>query len=135
VLPDKTYTLKGESWRGLKVNKERISVLVCANMVGSEKFLSIVAGKSKQPCFKNTKFLPCHYHHSKAAWMTCEIFWSVLDRRIASKTRRVLPFVYQCPAHPKDVRNLINIQVEFLPANTNQSYSLCILCIGVLSGP
>jgi hypothetical protein len=58
VLPDKTYTLKGESWRGLKVNKERISVLVCANMDGSEKFLSIVAGKSKQLCFKNTKSLP-----------------------------------------------------------------------------
>jgi hypothetical protein len=51
--------------------------------------------------------------------MTCEIlqeFLVSLDRRMASKSREIL-FVDHCPAHPKDVRNVKNVQV-FFPANT-----------------
>jgi hypothetical protein len=53
--------------------------------------------------------------------MTCEIFQEFvvsLDRRMASKSRKILLFVDHCPAHPKDVRNFKNVQVEFFPANT-----------------
>jgi len=121
MLPDKTYTFKGASRRGIKVNKERITILVCANLDGTEKLPLLIVGKSKQPqCFKNTKFLPCTYRHNKAAWMTCEIFHEFLvslDRRMASKSRKILLFVDHCPAHPKDVGNFKNVRVEFIPAN------------------
>jgi hypothetical protein len=53
--------------------------------------------------------------------MTCEIFrefLASLDRRMASKNRKILLFVDHCPAHPKDVRNCKNVQVEFFAANT-----------------
>jgi hypothetical protein len=53
--------------------------------------------------------------------MACGIFQEFLvslDRRMASKSRKILLFVDHCPAHPKDVRNFKNVQVEFFPANT-----------------
>jgi hypothetical protein len=122
MLPDKTYTFKGASCKGIKVNKERITVLVCANLDDTEKLPRIVTGKSKQPqCFKNTKLLPCTYHNNKTAWMTCEIFQEFLvslDRRMASKNGKIILFADHCPAHPKGVRNCKNMQVEFFPANT-----------------
>jgi hypothetical protein len=121
MLPDKTYTFKEASCKGTKINKERITVLVCANLDGTEKLPVLVIGKSIQPrSFRNTKLLPCTYRHNKTAWMTCEIFQEFLvslDRRMAPKSRKILLFVDHCPAHPKDVRNFKNVQVEFFPAN------------------
>jgi hypothetical protein len=123
MLPNKTYTFREACCKGIKVNKERITVLVCGNLDGTEKLPLLVIGKSKQPrCFRNTKLLPCTYRHNKTAWMTCEIFQEFLvslDRRMASKSRKILLFVDRCPAHPKDVRNFKNKQVEFFPANTS----------------
>jgi hypothetical protein len=49
MLPDKTYTFKGASCKGIKVNKERITVLVCANLDGTEKLPLLVIGNSKEP--------------------------------------------------------------------------------------
>jgi hypothetical protein len=49
MLPDKTYTFKRASSKGIKVNKERIAVLVRANLDGTEKLPLLVIGKSKQP--------------------------------------------------------------------------------------
>jgi hypothetical protein len=46
MLPDKTYTFKGASCKGIKVNKERITVPVCVNLDGTEK-LPLIIGKSK----------------------------------------------------------------------------------------
>jgi hypothetical protein len=44
--------------------------------------------------------------------MTCEIFQEFLvslDRRMASKSRKIPLPVDHCPAHPKDVRNFKNV--------------------------
>jgi hypothetical protein len=49
MLPDNIYTFEGASCKGIKVNKERITVLACVNLDGTEKFPLIVTGKSKQP--------------------------------------------------------------------------------------
>jgi hypothetical protein len=52
--------------------------------------------------------------------MTYEIFQEFLvslERRMASKSRKILLFVDHCPTHPKDVRNFKNVQLEFFPAN------------------
>jgi hypothetical protein len=91
MLPDKTYTFKGANCKGIKVNKERITILVCADLGGKEKLPLLVIGKSKQPrCFRNTKLLPCTYCCNRTAWMICEIFQEFLvslDRRIASRVK------------------------------------------------
>lgn len=47
LLPDKTHTARGEKCTGGKKSKERIAVLVCANMTGTEKCPLLILGKSK----------------------------------------------------------------------------------------
>jgi hypothetical protein len=92
---------------------------VFVNIDGTEKVPLLVTAKSKQPCFRNSKLLPCTYHHNTTAWMTHEIFHEFLvslDRRMVSKKQDNTLFVDHSPAHPKDVQNL-NVQVEFFPAN------------------
>jgi hypothetical protein len=122
MLPDKTYTFKGASFKGINVNQEWIITLVCVNLDGTEKLPLHVIGKIKQP--QRTKLLPCTYCHNNTAWMTCEIFREVLDshdRRMASKGRKILLFLNHCPAHPKEVRNFKNMQLEFFPPNTTSA--------------
>jgi hypothetical protein len=48
MLLYKTYIFKGASCKGIKGNKERITVFVCANLNGTEKLPLLVNGKSKQ---------------------------------------------------------------------------------------
>ena len=44
-LPDKSLSLKGERCSGGKRSKDQITVLVCANMSGSEKKPLLVIGR------------------------------------------------------------------------------------------
>jgi hypothetical protein len=60
----KTFMFKGEECKGGKMSKERITVALCANMLG-EKEPPIVIGKSLKPrCFSsiNPASLPVKYH-------------------------------------------------------------------------
>jgi hypothetical protein len=60
LLLDKTYVFKGESCHVSKRSEDRITVLVCTNMDGSEKMPLLVTGKSEKPrCFKHVKSLAC----------------------------------------------------------------------------
>jgi hypothetical protein len=45
MLPDKMYTFKGASCKGIKVSYERITVLVCVNLAGTEKLPLFVIRK------------------------------------------------------------------------------------------
>ena len=47
LMPDKTYVLKGESCHGGIRSKQRLTVLVGANLDGTEKLPLLVIGKSK----------------------------------------------------------------------------------------
>lgn len=72
---DKTMTFKKETCSGGQRSKERITVLVGANMDGSEKLPLLVIGKSKNPrCFKNVKSKAVPYEGNKKPWMTAVIF-------------------------------------------------------------
>ena len=48
LLPDKTLEFKGVDCHGGKKSKERLTVMVCANMAGSEKMPLLVIGKSNK---------------------------------------------------------------------------------------
>jgi len=72
---DKTLAFKGERCSGGKQSKERVTLLVGANMDGSEKLPLLMIGKSSNPrCFKNVKSKPVEYQANKKAWMTGEVF-------------------------------------------------------------
>ncbi|GBN60446.1 Tigger transposable element-derived protein 6 [Araneus ventricosus] len=79
---------------GGKKSKERLTVLLCCNADGSEKFPPLAIGRSKKPrCFKNVKKLPCDYTSNKTAWMTSHIFLDFLhkfDRKMEKEKRKVL---------------------------------------------
>lgn len=119
LTPEKTVQFKNEKCVGGKLSKVRLTVLVCANMTGTEKRKLLVIGKSTKPrCFKNVKKLPVNYAANKKAWMTSSIFEDELrkwDKELASKKRKILLLVDNCTAHPK--LNLTNINLVFFPPN------------------
>lgn len=121
-LPDKTLTFRNEKCHGGKYGKERVTIMLAANMNGTEKIKILVIGKSKKPrCFRGVKSLPVDYKSNKRAWMTGQIFeeWMVkLDKKFTAAGRKVIFFVDNCPAHPKDIQSkLKSIELAFFPPN------------------
>ncbi|XP_045167549.2 tigger transposable element-derived protein 4-like [Mercenaria mercenaria] len=121
MLPDKTLEFKNVDCSGGKRSKERLTVLVCANMTGTDKLPLFVIGKSAKPrCFKNKQTLPTKYSSNAKAWMTSEIFiaWlKDLDAALNKRRRNIALVVDNCPAHP-NFKKLEHIELVFLPPNT-----------------
>ncbi|XP_056629852.1 tigger transposable element-derived protein 4-like [Diorhabda sublineata] len=121
LTPDRTLHFKGEKCSNGKLSKERITVLVAANMSGSEKRKLFVIGKSKNPrCFKNVKNLPVDYYNNQKAWMTTDLFNKFLldwDKELKKKRRKILLLIDNCPSHI-NLRDFEFIKVVFLPPNT-----------------
>lgn len=119
-LPDTTLLLKGKECSFGKYGKERITIMVGANMSGTEKLKLFVISKTKKPrCFKGIKSLPVDYRSNKKAWMTSSLFseWLLnFDRKMKIENRKVLLFINNCTAHNYDIE-LGSIKVHFLPPN------------------
>ncbi|KAL1242255.1 Tigger transposable element-derived protein 6 [Trichinella spiralis] len=64
ILPNKTLILKSENCSGVKVDKERLTVLLCCNEFGPEMLgrWLYIGGVKKLACFKNVRTSPCAYH-------------------------------------------------------------------------
>lgn len=120
VTPDKTVKLKTENCASGKHVKHRLTVLVCANMSGSDKRKLVVIGKSAKPTsFKNVRSLPVTYSANRKAWMTSEIFQNELrkwDEVLHRENKKILLLIDSCSAHP-ELHNLTNIKLCFLPPN------------------
>ena len=117
ALPDKTITFRGDSCKGGKKSKERITILLGGNMNGTEKIPLLVIGKSKKPrCFKQGLSIPVRYEANSRAWMTSEVFEKFLrdwDRKLGS--RKILLLLDNCPAHPRI--QLKSIKLQFFVPN------------------
>lgn len=120
LTPDKTLKFVGETCAGGKMSKVRITVLVAANMSGTEKRKLLVIGKSANPrCFKN-KMLPVKYRANNKAWMTSNLFTEELlqwDAELQKNKRKILLLVDNCPAHPEVPLN--QIKLVFMPPNSS----------------
>ena len=120
---DGSLCYRHEKLSGSKKAMERITVLCCTNLTGTDKCKLLVIGKSRRPrCFKNVNVdnLPVRYRANKKAWMTSQIFteWlAVWDPNLTKVNRMILLLVDNCTAHPH-VSTLKNIQLKFLPPNT-----------------
>jgi hypothetical protein len=130
ALPDGTLTFKTDKIAGSKKAKDRVTVLVCANMDGSDKQKLMVIGKSRDPrCFRGIKSLPVTYQSSSNAWMTSDIFreWlKMFNKEMVRKNKKVVLLVDNCSAHPKDAADrLSNVKLEFLPSNTTSVIQPC----------
>ena len=104
LLPDKTHAVKGNTCSGGKKSKERVTLLVCANMNGTEKHPLLVIGKFQRPrCFSGVAHLPIEYKANTNAWMTSIIFEEWLrkwDQELTSSGGKIVLFVDNCSAHP-----------------------------------
>ena len=129
LLPEKTHTFKGDSCHGGKRSKERLTVLIAANMDGSEKLPLVVIGKSANPrCFKNVRRLPVIYRANKKAWMTADLYeeWLFgLDRKFTARKRKVLMVIDNCSAHTDISDKLKSIELVFLPPNCTSKLQPC----------
>ncbi|KFQ20678.1 Tigger transposable element-derived protein 4, partial [Mesitornis unicolor] len=118
MLPHSTFAFKGETCSVGKLSKERITVVVCTNMDGSEKLPLLVIGKNASPrCFKDVPSLPVDYEANDMAWMTSEVFeqWMhKLDDRFQAQQRQVVILVDSLPAHT-EVKSLKSVKLAFCP--------------------
>lgn len=121
-LPDRGFVYKDIKLSGGKRQKDRLTVLVCANMSGTDKRKLLVIGKSKQPRGfpSDLSKLPVIYKNSTNAWMTSDIFADHIkkwDKSLRLQGRSILLLVDNCTAHPK-IQDLSSIRLEYLPPNT-----------------
>lgn len=87
--PAKSIHLKGEQCKG------RISVLVRANMDGSENLKCLVIGKFQNPrCLENVKSLRVHYYANSPAWMNSEMFNDWVRLLVKKLNKNVEKFFY-----------------------------------------
>ncbi|GFS30588.1 tigger transposable element-derived protein 2 [Trichonephila inaurata madagascariensis] len=114
ALPRASLATKWESTApGLKVSKERVTVMVCANASGTHSLPLLVIGKSKKPrCFKNFSCLPTLYKAQKSAWMNSALFSDNGTyskdfipnvkklREREGKTGKILLILDNAPCHP-----------------------------------
>ena len=104
MLSDKTLAFSDDKGAGGKKNKERVSILLCCNMSGSDKLKPFMIGKSAKPrCFKGIKVENLvKYAAQNAAWMIGPLFEDWLkdvNRKMASQNRKILMLVDNCSAH------------------------------------
>ena len=120
LQPNKSLVYKGERCHGGKQSKDRLTVLPCANMSGSDKLPLLVIGKSQKPRrFKGVKSLPTDYKANRKAWMTKDLFSEWLkkqDQRFRLKNKRVALILDNASSHGSI--KLTNIELFFLPPNT-----------------
>ena len=121
MLPKNLLGFIGKKAHGSKQPKKNcITLLVGANMSGTDKLPLLAIGKSKKPrAFKNVRKLPVDYEANKKAWMRSNLFEQYLhklDRKMKSDERKIVMVLDNCPGHPHV--NLENVELAFLPPNT-----------------
>jgi hypothetical protein len=120
---------------GLKINKERITLVICANSDSNEKISLTIIGKHLNPhCFKgiNCDTMGARYHANAKAWMTQNVFrlWLLdFDRRMQG--RQVLLLLDNYPGHiPLEKfaeMNMVlpNTRLFYLPPNMTLAVQPC----------
>ena len=100
---------------GLKISKQRVTVLACTNATGSHKLTPLVIGKSKNPrCFKGWNN-PLLYNNSQSAWMTSFIFKEWFFKNFVPEVSYIGSFI-----HLSERLNLFrNAQVKHFCRNNN----------------
>ncbi|XP_059580132.1 LOW QUALITY PROTEIN: jerky protein homolog [Alligator mississippiensis] len=115
---------------GFKQSKDRLTVLMCANTVGTHRFKLLVVGKFRRPrAFKGVIHLPVEYKAQPNAWMDKEIFLHSfhhvfvpavkehLKKLEKPEDTKVILILHNCQAHPPEAELVSgNIFTIFLPA-------------------
>ncbi|RUS24057.1 DDE superfamily endonuclease-domain-containing protein, partial [Jimgerdemannia flammicorona] len=117
-------TLATSRVKGVKRDKERLTILFTANAMGTVKRRPLIIGKSARPrCYKNVNMsmLSVDYFSNPKAWMRGDIWTTYLskwDAEIAHSTRTKILLLTDNATSHIDVPNLKYIEVRTLPPNT-----------------
>jgi hypothetical protein len=78
--------------RGKKKSKDRVSLIVCANAVGTHKIPCTLIGKPKAPAYIKDRQWPVPYFSQAKAWMDVETCWKGFNEvflpEVKKRTRR-----------------------------------------------
>ncbi|UYV84487.1 hypothetical protein LAZ67_X002357 [Cordylochernes scorpioides] len=125
LLPNQTMTIRGEKCEGGKKSKERITVLVCCNMDGSEKLPLLYIGKYRRPrCFHGMN-IPSNYHFNKKSLDDWGNFYGLAEKigpNIQKKRKKIfINFRYLKnppntlrPATPRHIIDCIDSSIDEL---------------------
>ncbi|XP_053322327.1 tigger transposable element-derived protein 5 [Spea bombifrons] len=135
LLPDQTRQVTlGKQPDGYKKVKDRVTILLAANLTGNHKLKPLVVGKPQDPpslgrC--NQDKFPAAYRHSKTGWMTPELLREWFFEEFAPSVKRHLRryglqqkavlLINQSPTKPTDDELHTpdgNIRVVFLSRST-----------------
>jgi hypothetical protein len=107
--------------RGKKKFKDWVSLIVCANAVGTHKIPCTLIGKPKAPaCIKDCQW-PVPYFSQAKAWMEVETCWKWFNEvflpEVKKQTRRrVLLLLDNAPGH-FEAFECDNVRIVFFPPN------------------
>lgn len=117
---------------GIKQNKERVTVLLTCNSVGTEKLKPLFIHKFQTPkplrgIDKST--LPVDYYWNSKAWMQLTIwndYLKKLNDKMHLENRNILLLIDNAPTHNlTDNLELTNIKIHYLPPNTTAHLQPC----------
>ena len=114
TLPSKTMAFKGENCAGGKISKERLTVLLCVNMIGEFEKPLIIGKAAKPRCFKGIDLskLNVEWYANKRSWMTRAIMTEWLlafDRRMERQKIKVILFMDNATSHCDAALNNVKI--------------------------
>ena len=119
ALPNKTLAQKGESCKGGKLAKERLTVLLTVSATG-QKEQPLIIGKAKMPrAFGRRIPAGIVWRSNSKAWMNSTTFTQYLvdfNAKMESQRRHVVLILDNAPSHPNIP--LSNVKLVFLPPNT-----------------
>uniref|UniRef100_H3AZQ1 DDE-1 domain-containing protein n=1 Tax=Latimeria chalumnae TaxID=7897 RepID=H3AZQ1_LATCH len=128
AMPGGMHAIKNEKVSGSKTAKDRLTVFLCSNATGIDKFEPLVIGRHKNPqCFKNLKHFPTLYDSSSNACMTGTIFkkWLIkFNAHIRKKKKKTILFCDNATCHTGDFPRFTHVRLEFLPSNTTSLIQL-----------
>jgi len=117
LMPDEDISIT----RGKKKSKDQVSLIVCANAVGSHKIPCALISKPKAPaCIKDRQW-PVPYFIQAKAWMDVEMCWKWFNKvflpKVKKRTRRrVLLLLDNAPGHFEAFER-DNVRIVFFPPN------------------
>ena len=127
-----TTTVAAERLPGRKEEKQRKTVLACANADGSEKCELMIIGNARKPRAFNNRTgsdLGFDYHANQKAWMTQTLFFDWLKRFDAyvarTSNRKVALLLDNCTPHgsPQTLPELHNVEVIFYRPTPRPRYN------------
>lgn len=119
ILPENTINFINETCSEGNLSKERLTVMLCANVIGEFEEPLIIGKVGQRSCFKNINIndIGIIWKSNAKAWMTRDIMteWLLdLDRRMTLAKRKIVLFLDNASTHPL-LHNLQSVKLIFIP--------------------